>query len=63
MNVQNNDGWTPLHQAAYHNYTDLMKVLLQYGADRSIKTYRGKTALDQARRWNHGEAIQLLQQY
>ena len=42
-------GWTALHSAASHNYLEVVNVLLEFGADPSIKNSDGLTALDYAR--------------
>ena len=61
MNVRNSSyDWTPLHAAAHSNNTDMIKVLLEHGAERSIRNNRGETALDVARMFNGEEAIQQL---
>lgn len=36
-NVRNNDGWTPLHSAAFRCRVDVARVLLDHGADLTIK--------------------------
>lgn len=32
------DGYTPLHRAAYTNHVDIAKILLQYGASVNART-------------------------
>lgn len=41
--TKNVDGWTALHLAAIHNYTPMVKLLLNYGADPYAKTNDGDT--------------------
>ena len=41
-------GWTPLCIAAYKNYRDLVEILLDHNADRSITTATEATALSLA---------------
>ena len=36
-NVRNNGGWTPLHGAAFRCRIDMARVLLDHGADLTIK--------------------------
>jgi len=45
---------TPLHLAAGQGFDSTVKLLLKRGADRSIKNDIGKTALDVAKKANHG---------
>lgn len=41
VNAQSDYGWTPLHSACQGNDKQLVQILLEAGADPSIKTYRG----------------------
>jgi ankyrin repeat protein len=55
------DGRTsPLHEAARNNHVDIVRLLLEAGADRSLANGDGKTALDCAIEQGHAEVIQLL---
>lgn len=36
MNIQNEDGETPLHWACYENHEEIISVLLRAGADPKI---------------------------
>ncbi len=50
INSKNNEGYTPLHLAAMKaNNTELMTTLYNLGADKTIETEFGETALDLAR--------------
>ncbi|CAG0886720.1 unnamed protein product [Darwinula stevensoni] len=44
-NMQDSFGYTPLHLAALNEYSSCVKMLLEYGADVTIKTNGGITAL------------------
>jgi hypothetical protein len=55
------DGRLPLHQAVTGGYIDIVRLLLQHGADRSLADKRGTTALELARQHNHGEIVSLLE--
>jgi ankyrin repeat protein len=57
----NAHGWTPLHQAAYGNRTELARMLLDAGApvDRSARG-DGGTPLVVALFWGHREVSELL---
>lgn len=48
LNQTNHNGETPLHLAIQFNQIELVKLLLEAGADRSIKDINGLTALDHA---------------
>ena len=39
-------GQTPLHYAAAYDLLEILKLLLQKGADASLEDYGGHTALD-----------------
>ena len=54
-------GETPLTQAAQMNRTEMVKLLLEHGADPAEKENDGRTALDWARKNNNIEMIALLQ--
>ena len=61
------DGWTPLHQAAYQGYGDIVELLLSEGADVHAplkhKLVAGKTAVDIAIISKHIEVADLLQKF
>ncbi len=42
INCCNNDGWTPIHVAANEGHTNLIEILVDYGAmiDPRTKTFR-----------------------
>jgi len=52
--------WTPLHGAAYYDKPDAVALLLQHGADPTLKDRTGKTALDLAIQRNHPSVADLL---
>ena len=54
------NGMTPLMYAARYNKADIIKYLLQKGADRDIKDSQGYTALNYAELSNAYEAIAVL---
>lgn len=55
------DGTTALHVAADGGNIDAVKLLLEKGADRSMKDNSGKTALDLARAKNFAPIVTLLE--
>lgn len=61
VNEANDRGWTPLHQAAYANQVELLKALLEWGADAELEAHgSGGTPLVVALFWGHREAAEIL---
>ena len=56
------NGLTPLMFAARYNKVDILKYLLENGADKTIKDDKGKTALKYAELSNSTEALNFLKQ-
>ena len=44
-NIQDENGWSPLHHAAYNSFLDVLEILLEKGADITKENSRGHTAL------------------
>lgn len=61
VNQQNKRGETALYWAALKGYPSVVKILLAYDADKSLKTADGQTALDAAKRYRRTEIVQLLE--
>ena len=55
-------GLTALHVSARYNRTDAIQLLLKNGASTTIKDEKGLTPIDYAQKYNHQEAVLLLQQ-
>jgi len=55
-----NTGWTALIAAAHKGHVDVIRALLDHGADVSIKDKEGKTALVWAEAQGHADAAQVL---
>ncbi|XP_049819415.1 protein phosphatase 1 regulatory subunit 12B-like isoform X8 [Aethina tumida] len=53
-------GATPLHVASAKGYSDVIKILLQCGADVDAQDVDGWTAMHAAAHWGQEEACQLL---
>ena len=53
-------GHTPLHEAAFNGDVPLVRLLLESGADRSVRTPEGDTPLDIATKHNRAEVVRLL---
>ena len=60
MNKKDTDGDTARHWASNNNSTDVVRLLLQYGAFTDVKNSYGETPIDYARR---KETLRLLQHY
>jgi ankyrin repeat protein len=60
VNATQNGQFPPLHAAAANGSFDLVKLLLERGADVSLRTADGQTAADLAREKGHQEVLALL---
>ena len=59
VNVKDYDG-TPLHTAAWCGCTEIVKMLIDAGADVNAKNSYGNTPLDLAVRYGHADVVNLL---
>jgi len=55
--------WTPLMVAAYSGKMEAVRLLLEAGADRTLKDSEGKTALHRAIERNNKEVLDLLRNW
>ncbi len=55
--------WTPLMAAASGGNPSIVTMLLEAGADCNMKNWKGKTALDIARKGNNREIERILQDW
>ena len=63
-NLQDRRGWTALHYAVDSRYDPAkVRLLLDHGADKSIKTNAGNTAFGLARGREYTECIEVLESY
>ena len=62
VNKTQTAGVNALHSAAHRGQVEMIKLLLQYGADPSLKTEDGKTALDFAKADEHEAAAAVLRE-
>jgi ankyrin repeat protein len=60
VNAVQTAGYRPLHSAAVAGREDLVRMLLDAGADKTARCDRGKTAADYARERGHAELAALL---
>lgn len=61
VNVAQQGGWTPLHQAADHGHEELARYLLKLGADRTLKSDSGLIAAELARTKGFRSLAELLE--
>ncbi|OWF41470.1 uncharacterized protein LOC110462323 [Mizuhopecten yessoensis] len=58
--MPNNDGITPVHQAASEGHVQCLKELIDIGAAITGKDCRGHTPLDLAKLWGHKKCARIL---
>jgi ankyrin repeat protein len=56
----NQNGWTPLNTAANNGHIDVMKLLLENGADVTVANQNGWTPLNSAAGNGHFNVVMLL---
>lgn len=61
LDYSGKDGKTALIIASINGYEDIVRKLLEYGANANIIDLQGKTALDYAVLHRHQSIVQLLQ--
>merc|ERR1719510_1130608 len=62
VNAQNAIGATPLHVAALNGHVGVATFLLQHGANLSVTTKRGQTAIDIAKDFKFDALAELLKE-
>lgn len=60
VNERQSGGFTPLMSAAQNGDTEVARLLLAHGADRSLRDDEGRSAADHARTAGHAEMAGLL---
>jgi hypothetical protein len=60
VHVRDSDNYTPLHRACYNNHVEVIKLLIEYGADTRAKTHENWEPLHCACKWSHVEAASLM---
>ena len=63
VNVKDEGGWTPLHNAALARHEEIVELLIANGADLNAKDMGGETPLDEAIRNKHTETADFLRQH
>lgn len=59
---RSDDGWTPLHSAAADGELEIIRLLLDFGADKTVRNSRGITPLEAALENRQQKAADLLGQ-
>ena len=62
LNAQNNNGDTPLMEACFYKREELIKILIQNGADVLIKNKRGEDAFNFAMKQGNLEMIKMIKE-
>jgi len=60
INSKNDEGKTALHYAIERNKPEVVKLLLEYGADLNIEDPKGSTPLDYTTRTNNEEINKII---
>lgn len=60
VNERDKNDFTPLHKAAYSGKLDVVKFLVEKGADVNVKDKYGVTPLKMAQEWGRTEIIGYL---
>ncbi|KAF8496174.1 hypothetical protein F5888DRAFT_1835294 [Russula emetica] len=65
INTRDNDGWTPLHTAAYCGHIEVVRMLLELGANAGAEEKQGRTpfTLAKERRHDDSEIMKLLSEH
>ena len=60
VGARDEDLYTPLHRAAYSNHIQVVRYLLEMGADPLATTDTGWTPLHSAAKWNNSDIVEVL---
>ena len=63
VNQRDSYHWTPLMVASCSGHFEIVKLLLESGADCSLTCHKGKSALDLARKSRHNKVVKLFTDY
>ena len=54
------DGWTPIDDAVLKGNIQIVKILLENGADPRVANFKNETPIDMATKFGKGEIVKLL---
>ena len=54
------DGWTPIDDAVLKGNIEIVKILLENGADPRVPNFKNETPIDMATKFGKGEIVKLL---
>ena len=60
LNLPDDDGFTPVMQAAWHGQVEILQILLNHGANTSLQNATGCTAAHFAAGQGHTECLEIL---
>ncbi|KAG2436634.1 hypothetical protein HYH02_011568, partial [Chlamydomonas schloesseri] len=60
VNAPDNNGWTPLHTAAYHGQEEIVRILLAAKADVNARNKTSETPLHLAAKWPQDRVVEAL---
>ena len=60
LDWQGDEGWTVIHECAYHNHPEILRMLIDAGADLNIQRNDGSTALHVCAKENRLEIARML---
>lgn len=60
VNTRDRNGWTPLMFAIQTTNDDLVMLLLEHGANPTLKTNKGDNAIDLAKKFGRNEYVDIL---
>jgi ankyrin repeat protein len=63
LNAKDNNGWTPLHEAARKGHKEVVELLIAKGADLNAKDFGDTTPLDWAIHSEEIETADLLRKH
>ncbi len=62
-NLADYDNYTPLHTAVFFGYKDIVTLLLDYGANSSLKNNNNESPKELAHRLGYHKMVQLMDSY
>lgn len=60
VNAPDNNGWTPLHTAAYHGQEEIVRILLAANANVNARNRSEETPLHLASKWPQDRVVEAL---